>query len=275
MSNSTAHREQQLEFLKAVLRPVAKFCLKRTIKVQEATQLLKVLMLELAEEELKETGGKVNASRLGLLTGIYREDIAKILQDQEAASQEPPRANLHARVIGQWEQDRAFRTAHGKPRVLTFEGEDSEFFRLVKRVKQGTYPPTVLAELERSGAVERTKRGLRLIRGGIVWEKGSDAALDLLSRGLGAMMPSAEQNLGKADSIGGAYIRTEYDNISKKHLPEIRRWLVAQTRVFHKKARDYLSRYDVDLNSKLALKDSAGERVIVHSFSLSSPLRDE
>ena len=67
-----------------------------------------------------------------------------------------------SRVVAQWENDRRFLTQAGKPRVLSCDEDDSEFSELVRLVSKDLHPGTVLFELERSGIVERSKRGVRL-----------------------------------------------------------------------------------------------------------------
>lgn len=261
--------EYRTRFLRYLLRPIVKFCLKQHVTFQDSLALLRELFVNLAAEELHAAEQKVNASRISMITGIYREDVQKLLKEEAPA--QPSEQGLLSAIIGQWERDPEFLTAQGNPRVLTVEGENSHFVQLVTKVRKGVYPPTVLFALEKIKAVERTPRGLKLIRGGAVTDPSSDEALELLSKDIEAFIQATEQNLARPDAIGEAYIRTEYDNISAKNLPQIRRWLVAHTKVFHKKARGYLSRFDKDLNPKLSKDDPGGEKVILHAFSLSRP----
>lgn len=244
-------------------------CLRRTITFQEATAELRFAFVEAGRRELEKAGEKVNASRISMLSGVYREDVAKILRAEVGPVD--PETGLIAAVVGQWERDPEFLTSNGTPRVLDFEGDGSSFHRLVGKVRKGVYPPTVLMALERATAVQRGPRGLKLIRGGTVADAESGAAFELLARDIASFIQSTEQNVARPDSIGEAYIRTEYDNISSRHLPQIRRWLVAHTKAFHKRARAYLARYDKDLNPRFDPRDPAGERVVLHAFSLSRP----
>lgn len=265
--------ESRSRFLRYLLKPFVKFCLRHHFTFQDALAVLRELFVHLAAEDIRATEAKVNASRISMITGIYREDVAKILREEVSAN--PGDSGLLAAVIGQWERDPDFLTAQGSPRVLRAEGEESPFHTLVTKVRRGVYPPTVLFALEKIGAIQHTQRGAKLIRGGAVTDPSSDESLDLLSRDIEAFILATEQNMARPDSIGEAYIRTEYDNISRHNLPEIRRWLVNHTKLFHKKARGYLSKFDKDLNPRLAKEDPGGERVILHAFSLSRPTPEE
>ncbi len=256
-----------------LLKPVVKFCLQQHVTYQDTLATLRELFVSIAADDLRAADEKVNSSRISMITGIYREDVAKLLHEEAPAA--TAEQGLLSSVIGQWERDPEFHTAQGYPRVLPIEGDGASFLQLVSKVRKGVYPPTVLYALERIKAIKRTSRGVKLIRGGSVTEPGSDESLELLSRDIEAFIQATEQNMSRPDAIGEAYIRTEYDNISAKNLPQIRRWLVAHTKLFHKKARGYLARFDKDLNPKLAKDDQGGEKVILHAFSLSRPTPGE
>src|SRR5690606_37677168 len=66
------------------------------------------------------------------------------------------------RIIGQWQQSARFRSKSGKPRVLSMGGARDEFRALVESVTTEVTPGTILFELERIGAVERVRDGLKL-----------------------------------------------------------------------------------------------------------------
>ncbi|MCB0334176.1 MAG: hypothetical protein KDD55_11790 [Bdellovibrionales bacterium] len=259
-----------LRFLEFLVKPIAKFCFRHHLTYQDINAVLREQMVAVIAKELRQKGKKVNASRISMITGLYREEVSKYLADRAPQTNEGDQGLLAA-VIGQWERDPEFLTTQRKPRVLGFDSDQSEFHRLVSKVRRGAYAPTVLFALEQIGAVKKGSRGLKLIRGGAVTNPLSDENFDLLSRDIEAFILATEQNIAKPDSIGEAYIRTEYDNISREKLPEIRRWLVAHTKAFHKKARGYLSRFDKDLNPEISPETEAGERVILHAFSLSNP----
>jgi hypothetical protein len=63
------------------------------------------------------------------------------------------------------------------------------------------------------------------------------------------------------------HIHTEYDNVPTKDLPKIRAWLLDQGKAFHRRAREYLSRFDRDVSRTSSESDSGSGRVIVTAFS--------
>ena len=114
MSTSSA---PHLRLLQSLLAPAIRLCLRRSIMFYDFVEIAKRAFVEIAEEELQRNQTKVNASRVNLLTGIYRHDIARIARTREAPL--PQRQSLLATVIGHWEQSAKFKTKRGQPRVLT------------------------------------------------------------------------------------------------------------------------------------------------------------
>ena len=103
------------ECLFASLRPLVRFCLKRSISVQQAIELLKQTFIEVAADELRKSGQSVNVSRLRVATGMHRRDVVRIFREGEVREHS---SNLLSNVIGQWQQDRRFLTKTRKPKVL-------------------------------------------------------------------------------------------------------------------------------------------------------------
>jgi hypothetical protein len=100
-----------------------------------------------------------------------------------------------ARVLGQWEQDSRFSTKTGKPRVLSWKGQKSEFAELVKCVTNDVRAGTVLFELPRSGVVVKAPRGLPLIRPTLPVNVDVQSRWDFLARNIETLVRAAEQNL--------------------------------------------------------------------------------
>ena len=150
--------------LRAMLRPVARFCLRYSINVKTVLENFKVVFIDLAAEEMEERGEKVNVSLITTATGLYRRDVTRIYKRNEI--KEIP-SHFVGRVLETWPRNPKFTTSSGSPRVLTYEGEESEFNELVKHVTVDVHSKPILVLLERLGAVEKTKNGLKLVANGV------------------------------------------------------------------------------------------------------------
>ncbi|MGH8258166.1 MAG: DUF6502 family protein, partial [Steroidobacteraceae bacterium] len=95
-----------------------------------------------------------------------------------------------------WHEDRTFQTRDGKPAVLPIHGDRRSFQRLVQRYSGGMYHQTILAELERVGAVKRVDTdNVRPVRRSL--SAGGASAESLYSAGevAGDLMVTLAHNL--------------------------------------------------------------------------------
>jgi hypothetical protein len=246
MKTFTQSRSIQLECLRLLLWPIVRYCLRHSHSYQDFINVAKVVFVNAAEEEILKTSPKVNVSRISALTGIYRDDVRRLYKDRESHSEQP--LSVLGRVIGQWEQDKRFLSSNGKPRALTYQGTKAEFQRLVAAVSKHLNPGTVLFELARIGAVKKTKGMLQLNQKVGALATDPREGFELLSKDVDTLIHAVEENLLEKREVANLHIRTEYDNIFQKDMNKIRKWFVREGKMFHKKARDFLSKYDQDIN---------------------------
>ena len=72
-----------LKGLRQMLRPLIRFCLKRSVGLQDWVEATKIVYLEVAVEEMTKAGQKVNMSRLSTYTGVHRRDVVRIHKEGE------------------------------------------------------------------------------------------------------------------------------------------------------------------------------------------------
>lgn len=243
--------------LKLMLRALVKFCLRHSLTLQDLVESAKVVFIETASEEIQKHGHQVNVSRLSIMTGMHRRDVMRIYRNDVVVE---GNTKLSSRVIGQWEQDARFHDASGKPRVL----DENEFKRLVSLISQDLKAGTVLFELERVGAIERVKGGVKLKHAALVVQGNPGEAFELLGRDVEDLIYAVEDNILTDPKVPNLHARTEYDNISKKHLDLIKRWLLKEGSKFHREARNFISQYDKDINTSLTGEGKG--RVVLGAF---------
>lgn len=260
-SPKKTRREWYTELLHLLLRPIAVFCVKNALPIQVVTEALKLAFVQAAKSELERRDERINISRIGVVTGLVRREVVRL--SKESLKTTAP-ATLLSKVIGSWEQDSSYTTKAGCPRILDPE---TDFRSLVQNITQDVHPSTVLFELERAQLVERTPRGLRLAKTELVSVDPSEA-FEFLSRDLGELIYTVDENLFSDQAEKNLHALTEYDNVRKDKLPQIKKWLLKEGRAFHQKARDYLSQFDLDVNPK---SDSqGGARVTLGVFGRAS-----
>ena len=87
-------REQLNVLLELILKPVVRFCLRRAIRFQQFSDILKGVFVRVGKEELDACCAKASVSRLAVMTGVHRKDIGRIL-DSGGQAEMPCRSWLN------------------------------------------------------------------------------------------------------------------------------------------------------------------------------------
>lgn len=238
-------RNTLLRCIRYALRPIVRFCLKHSLKIQDLVECIKIELMDAAHEEIARCDTKITQSRLSILTGLRRREVERLSIGHTKLA-EP--SNLIAKVLGRWQDERAYTTSKDEPRVLSFEGDDSQFHTLVRRVSSDLNPSTVLFELERVGAIERTRNGVRMTRANYIPAGNALAGFEILSQDMGDLISTVEHNVLKPSDPPWHHLRTEYDKIRVSALESLRSWFLREGHSFHLRAREELAKHDQDVN---------------------------
>ncbi len=247
--------------LRAMLRPIARFCLKHSIGIQELLDSSKRVFVEVAAEELERQNEKVTVSRLSVMTGLQRPAVKSYQKPEEEINT----SRFTSRVIGQWRRDARFLTQNGRPRVLSTEGDESEFKHLVHLVSTDLHPRTVLFDLERLGVVELTRAGVRLKAKAYSSGKNEEESYRMLGRDMDELMGAVMDNLESEHEMPNFHAYTYFDNLPKEDISKIQRWLLRQSSQFHQRVERYLSQFDLDINPNP--KKTGGQKIAMGSFT--------
>ncbi len=229
--------------LQLLLEPVIRFLFRHGVKLQEFVEHSKAVYLKLAETELKNQGLSQNVSRLSVMTGVHRRDVVRLNQSDDALKES---TNIVTKVIGQWQLDSRFSSKKAGPRALTTGGKKNQFAELVQAVSTDVNPASVLFELERMKAVERTSTGVTLIKQFLA-PADFEHAFQLLSNDTDDLISAIDENVVAGVKIKNLHLKTEYDNIPPSALVQIRNWLLDEGSAFHERARKFLAQFDRDI----------------------------
>lgn len=148
--------------LVGVLRPIAQIMIQQGLGVGELIQAVKLAYLQAAVSEVTPKGRKANVSRLSVVTGLTRKEIAALLKSDGARPARATPKSLQQRalrVLQGWCVDPGFQRPDGRPADLPLQGGRDSFARLVKQHGADVTPMSVLRELERMKAATLTASG--------------------------------------------------------------------------------------------------------------------
>jgi hypothetical protein len=157
---STAH---SVDALADALAPIATFMLQGEMSAALLVQAAKLAYIRAAVSDLQLKGAKANVSRLSVVTGMTRKEVASLLKDDVSSSRggRPKRLMEHRaiRVLRGWTTDPLYRNRMGRPVDLPLAGDGRNFASLVRAYGGDVTPVSVLRELERLSAVRRIRSG--------------------------------------------------------------------------------------------------------------------
>lgn len=118
--------------------------------------------VEAACKASKFRNGKINKSRVAVLTGLNRPEVRRLMQSMRATpgGVHPPTI----RVLRGWTADRRYTSAKGEPLALRIDSTRASFTSLVRKYAGDVPYRAVLEELRRANLVREIDGHVELIR---------------------------------------------------------------------------------------------------------------
>lgn len=249
--------------LKKAIKPLVKLCLKNCVTIQEVESILKEIFVNVAAEILSEKKTSINKSRVSAMTGIYRKDVSRILENH--TTNEKPALNVATEVLNIWSYNPDFQNTKGKPKKLSYKGEKSEFHKLVKSISNNYSPSALLKHLETQELVVITRNGLKLNKLGYFRSNNAADGMLMLGEDIGDLIDSVYENITNDSEPPNLHATTEYPNIKISAKDEIQSWIMNEGAKFHARIRRYLSSYDSSIDRLVNSEETV--TVVISTFS--------
>ncbi len=174
-----------IDLLDRLLGPFARLMVARGVQFPELAERLKAHYVEAAKGM---SDGKMTDSRLSVLTGLQRRDVARL----RALPAPEPRTHHLARLLALWQNEPAF-----VGRDLPKNGPAPSFEALAKIVRKDIHPRTMLDTLEAAGAVciDNETQNVSLLQASYQPLSGSEDQLTYLTQNLGDHFDAATDNV--------------------------------------------------------------------------------
>ncbi len=143
-----------------LLRPIVLLLLKCGMTWREFSNLSKRVFIEVATQEFGIRGRPTNVSRVSVLTGIARKEIARQRKSDPAdPAAAGARTNDATRVLSGWHQDPEILDRAGQPMPLAERGPAPSFEALFRRYGGDTPFQTLVKELKGAGSIGADAQG--------------------------------------------------------------------------------------------------------------------
>ena len=191
-------KEHVIRSCRYLLLPVVRFLLKHGVTWNEFGELSKEAYVKVAREDYGIEGRPTNNSRVAMLTGLSRREVARVrdtlLDGQEQAAQ--LRGNQISRILTGWHVDPEFLDSDGQPRDLPPAGASASLRGLLKRYAGDLPHGAIRKEMQRRGLVEELKDGrLRVLKRDFVYSELDPEIVRQLGLALHDHAATLEHNL--------------------------------------------------------------------------------
>jgi hypothetical protein len=167
-------KEHVIRSCRYLLLPVVRFLLKHGVTWNEFGELSKEAYVKVAREDYGIEGRPTNNSRVAMLTGLSRREVARVrdqlLNGQERASELP--GNQISRILTGWHLDPEFTGEDGQPKDLPATGPSGSLTDLLKRYAGDLPHGAIRKEMQQRGLIEELDNGhIRVLKRDFVYSE--------------------------------------------------------------------------------------------------------
>ncbi len=152
-------RDSAIAACERLLPPLIATLIRLGISAADFTELAKEVFVRTAARQMVHTTGRISRSRVAIVTGLTRAEVAHVLNRVRRAKRRAWHLHRADRVLKGWTSDPDFLTRGGRPRALTIKGRRGSFQELVKRYSGDIPARAMLDELIASAAVRILENG--------------------------------------------------------------------------------------------------------------------
>jgi hypothetical protein len=244
-------KEQFAAAVQRMMRPVVRQLIEYGISYPVFSRLVRQVYFTVAEQEFALPFKAQTDSRIALLTGIHRKEIAQLRRRKEHPRALPEvEDSLMTHVIGRWLAP-PYADSEGNPLRLPYEVEDPQgvsFARLVRAATTDIPVRSVLDELVQTGTVSLLPDGhVVLQREAHVPAADAAAKLTLLGSDPAELFCTIVHNIEHPDAPR-LQRKVVYDNIGSEALAELRAGARRFGETFLRRANALVAARDRDRN---------------------------
>lgn len=156
----TNFNQRLLRVVFEVMRPFARLLLNAGVSYKQFADVARLAFVDVAIRDYGLRGRETNLSRVSVMTGIGRRQVAELRTRVQTALQGKIEVGVApSDILHFWQQDPEYVGDDGLPLTLPFEGADPSFSALVKRYGGDIPTGAMRAELKRVKAIHETEEG--------------------------------------------------------------------------------------------------------------------
>jgi Family of unknown function (DUF6502) len=147
-------KESTIIALKRIVDPLIGLMLDAGVTVQEFSKLVRESAVRSAADRVTRDGGRPSKSRVAIITGLSRSEVARILRLRDTPSATRPGQHPARKVLAAWYDTQQYLSKNGDPAILPIFGFRRSFEQLVAKHSGGIPVRAMLDQLSQINAVE-------------------------------------------------------------------------------------------------------------------------
>jgi hypothetical protein len=225
MTTEDSLRLGLLSAYRKLMQPLVRVLVRKGVSYAELSEVLKSVFVEVADRDFVIPGRRTSQSRIAILTGLTRKEVAKQKAQLESGNALESVGNLNrvTRVLLGWHTDPEFTGPYGMPLELRFETDGGpSFVTLVRKHSGDMSPRAMLDELLRVGAVAETSTGaFKVLMRAYIPESLHPDALERFGLVVRDFLSTVEYNMERKTVGPGRFERIVYadDGLREDLLP--------------------------------------------------------
>jgi hypothetical protein len=253
------------------MRPLVRILIRNGVSFGELAEVLKNVFVEVAARDFPIEERKTSRSRIAIITGLTRKEVAKqeeILRSGRAL-EVVSNLNRVSRVLAGWHSDPEFTGPYGLPLELPFESATSTSFSgLVKKHSGDMAPRAMLDEMVRVGLVQQMASGaFKVLARAYILRDFDPNALERLGEVVHDFICTYEFNMYKGPGPG-RFERKVFadDGLREELLPAFDALLKAKGHTFLVEVHNWITAQESTLASRSKAKRRIKTGVGVYHF---------
>ncbi|WP_111642542.1 DUF6502 family protein [Marinimicrobium alkaliphilum] len=257
-----------------LLRPMVRLLLRHGVSYRLFADIARRAYIDVAQEEFTLPGRKQTHSRVAVLTGINRKDIARIQEQPHPLEGDvSARPAPASRIIDAWLNDRRYISTQGHPKPLMIEGGEDSFTQLVRDHGSDVPVRAMLDELVRIGVAERQGDKIKLATEGYIPFADTHEKIRIMGTAASDLINTLDHNLGETESEPFIQRTVAYDDIPLELLDEIRQRSRAEGEAFILQVNQWL--YKADRTTNDTVQGSGKARAGIGIYYFEYPRTDD
>jgi len=189
--NKYVHITHMIKMLDALFASTARILVAQGVAFPEFVERMKAHYIAAAQEIAAKESTKITDSRLSVMTGLQRRDIARL---RDFNPKEGRTHNL-SRLVALWQTETEY-SKEGRARALPRTGAAPSFEALAKLVNRDVHSRTMLDALSAAGTVKVAKDGtVKLLQSSFQPLAGSEDQIRYLASNVGDHVAAATENV--------------------------------------------------------------------------------